>query len=132
MNTLLNFIIKNFDFLYNEFDARFIDSKVHSHNAMLILKLKDIKMMFIFDKGQLFLDFQSTVDKNKNEWFSYDIVHQYITDIVDDTSIMNAEKVRFIKDNFEDICKMFSLDYYKDTKPALKKLEKDRAKRLFG
>ena len=132
MNELLNFLISNFAFLYNDYDARFTDSRVQGLNAMLVLEMSDLRLRFVRDRSQLFLDFQSNQQPQEDNWFSYDVVRQLITKEIVDSALLDEKKAKFVRDNIKVIAKAFSEKNKLATEKTLHKFEKARAKRLFG
>ena len=132
MNELLNFLISHFAFLYDSFGAQFVGSQVHGSNATLVLESADIRLRFVRDRGQLFLDFQSSHYQCKDEWFSYDVVQQLITKEVEDSALLDEKKANFIKHNFQNIAEAFSKINCHETEKTLHEYEKARATRLFG
>ena len=132
MNEILNFLISHFAFLYNDYGARFIDSRVQGLNAMLVLEMGDLRLRFVRDRSQLFLDFQSSQHPKEDNWFSYDVVRQLITKEVVDSALFDKTKAKFVKENIQEIAKVFSEKNKQATEKTLHKFEKARAKRLFG
>lgn len=131
MNELLTYLISYFSFLYNDLGARFVDSRVHGPHAMLVLEIKDLRLRFVRDRGQLFLDFQSSHRPSEDDWFSYDVVRQFITNEVVDSAMLDEKKVKFVKEHIQEIAKAFSANNRQKTEQTLHECEKERAKRLF-
>lgn len=132
MNELLKFIILHFSFLYNDYDARFVDSKVDRSNALLTMELGELKLRFVRDKSQVFLDFQGRSGTDQNNWFSYDVVQQHITKVVLDDACVDGKKAKVLQQHIGEIVAMFSGDELNNTEAALRQLERERAKRMFG
>lgn len=97
-------------------------------NAFLILEHENLRLRFIKDRDQLFLDFQSTTKNRKNEWFSIDIVKQLITDKIEPSSEMDSEKAEFLRTNLDEIQRLFSPTNIENTFKKLKELERERMK----
>lgn len=70
-------------------------------------------------------------DKN-NDWYSIDIVRQLITGKVHDSAILDQNSHIFLYEHFSILCELFSPEKAPDTIAKMKKLESERAKRLFG
>ena len=136
MNELLMYVMKHFSFLYYELGFRFVDSmstgKETYEDALLILEQNDLRMRFIRDRGQLFLDFQGKYQPSAKEWFSIDIVQELITGERQDSSVLSAEKVEFVRKRLEAIEEAFSRKHQKKSIETMHKCEKVRAKRIFG
>jgi hypothetical protein len=120
-------------FLYSSNEFRLVET--HSSksfgNALLIFEYGNIRLKFVSDRDQIFLDFQPVKPK-KNEWFSIDIVKQMITGEVENSAEVNSKNAEFLKTNLRNIEHLFSKSNKKGTFKELKKLERERAKRLFS
>ena len=136
MDAILKYVLAHMSFLYKDFDCRIIDS-MHSDSfggeGLLTFRCNDFELRIVKDRGDLFLDFRSPkFDKRHDDWHSFDVVRQLITGQVQDRSILGADCVIFVRENFDSIRELFSRKNAGKTVAALKKLEKERAKRLFG
>ncbi len=135
MDEILKFILSYCSFLYQKYKFKFIDSEVSDSfgNAFLTLTSETISIRFIRERGQLVLDFQSNLlKKNYASWYSFEIVRQFITNEKEYYSIMNEDNAKFLENNFEKIKDIFSVSKVAETVKEFKKLEKKRAKKLFG
>ncbi|MEJ2249122.1 MAG: hypothetical protein P8Y97_05605 [Candidatus Lokiarchaeota archaeon] len=127
---ILQYLIKYCSFLYAPNKFRFVNSMSSESfgNAFLILEHENLRLRFIKDRDQLFLDFQSTTKNRKNEWFSIDIVKQLITDKIEPSSEMDSEKAEFLRTNLDEIQRLFSPTNIENTFKKLKELERERMK----
>lgn len=127
-------LVKYCSNIYKKYGFKFIDSGVSTSfgNSFIILKNDNLMLRFISDRGQLFLDFHSNFDKNKNNWYSIDLVRQLITGEKEYYSLLDEINGRFIKNNFEQILQIFDKDVINQTIEKLNFLRKKRAKKLFG
>ena len=147
MNSILKLVIRYFSFLYDELGARFVDSQVGSmDSALLVLEMRNLRLRFVNDRGPIVLHFQSVDRAATNEWFSFDVLRQLITGVVDDDGIMwgtiggdpevdhkkAARNAEFVKANIAEIADAFSAARYSETEKTLHDYEEARAKRLFG
>jgi hypothetical protein len=134
MEEILQYLMKNCSFLYSPNQFRFVDSDSSESfgNAFMVLEHKDLRLKFIKDRGQLFLDFQPTSSTRKLDWFSIDIVMQLVTGNIEPSSQMDAAKAKFLKSNLDEIQRRFSKANLEGTLKKLRELERQRAKRLFG
>lgn len=134
MEEILRYLMKHCSFLYSPNQFRFVDSGSSESfgNAFLVLEHKDLRLKFIKDRGQLFLDFQPTSSNRKMDWFSIDIVKQLVTGNIEPSSEMDTDKAKFLKSNLDEIQRLFSTANLKGTLKKLRELERARAKRLFG
>jgi hypothetical protein len=134
MEEILRYLMKHCSFLYAPNQFRFDDSGSSEsfENAFLVLEHEDLRLKFVKDRGQLFLDFQPTSSKRKKDWFSIDIVKQMVTGNIEPSAEMDTEKAMFLKNNLDEIEQLFSTANLENTIKKLKELERQRAKRLFG
>jgi len=125
--------MKHCSFLYSPNRFRFVDSGSSESfgNAFLVLEHKELRLRFVKDRGQIFLDFQPTSKNRKGEWFSIDIVKQMVTGEIETSAEMDSEKRKFLKTNLDKIEQLFSSANREGTIKKLKELERARAKRLF-
>ena len=147
MKLLLEFLGKYFAFLFDDLGVRFVGSEVMTlGSALVFLESGDLRLRFVNDRGQILLYFQKHHGGERDEWFSFDIVRQLITQVVDDDGIMwgriegnsktdhkkamiNAE---FIRTQFAAIADAFSESRHVSTENTLHEFEVARGKRLFG
>lgn len=135
MDAILNFILTHLSFLYKEFKFVFVDSLVSDSfggDAYLVLSSENLKLRFVSDRDQLFLEFQSKIAEGKNSWHSIDVIKQLTTNEICDNAILDENHARFLKAKFPEIYRLFFSENAKETIIKLKKLEKERAKRMFA
>jgi hypothetical protein len=133
MEEILRYLMKHCSFLYSPNQFRFVDSGSSESfgNAFLVLEHEELRLQFVKDRDQIFLDFQPTRKKHKSEWFSIDIVKQMVTGEIEPSAEMDSEKAKFLKTNLDEIEQLFSTANIEGTIKKLKELERARAKRLF-
>jgi hypothetical protein len=133
MEEILRYIMRYCPFLYAPNQFRFVDSGSSESfgNAFLVLEHGNLRLQFIRDRGQIFLDFQPTSKKNKSEWYSIDIVKQMVKGKIEPSAEMDTKKVEFLKSNLDELQQLFSRDNLEGTIKKLKDLERARAKLLF-
>lgn len=120
-----------FLFSSNPFQIIDSDSSESFGNAFLILERGDLRLQFVKDRNQIFLDFQPSSKKGKLNWYSIDVVKQMITGKIESSAEIIPRNIEFLKTNLDKIEHLFSKIYVEDTIKKLKKLERERAKRLF-
>lgn len=132
MEEILQYLKERCFFLYspNKFQIVETDSSESFGNALVILEDEDIRLQFVRDRDQLFLDFQPT--SYRKEWFSIDIVMQLVTGNIEPSATMDSKKVEFLNSNLDEIKRLFSPPELENTIKEMKNLERSRAKRLFG
>lgn len=133
MEEILRYLMKHCSFLYSPNRFRFVDSGSSESfgNAFLVLEHEELRLQFVKDRGQIFLDFQPTSKNHKGEWFSIDIIKQMVTGEIETSAEMDSEKAEFLKTNLDEIKLLFSTANMEATIKKLRELERARAKRLF-
>lgn len=132
MTKLLEFIIANFAYLYDDLGCRFADSQVHGPNAVLVFEVDELRLRLVRDRGQIFADFQNKHRDSRSRWFSFGVVRQLITGEVGGSEELDAEKASYIHQHFTEIKRAFADANVAETENTLKKLEHERGERLFG
>jgi len=133
MKEILTFLINNRDYLFNEYGFRFVDSMVSESfggDSYVILENDSVRIRLVSDRNQLFLDFQPKI--NCKEWYSIDMVNQYLTGEIKESAELDVHYEDFLSKEMADIINIFSGEECALTLIELKKLEKERAKRTFG
>lgn len=134
MNDILKFLINYCSDLYLTRSFKFIDSEVSQSfgNAILVLSNGVTSLKFTMDKGQMFLDFKSDFSKKKNDWYSFDLIRKLLREETGYYSILDDSNGKFISENLLEILSLFTVEMIDKTLMKLSKLEKKRAKFLFG
>jgi hypothetical protein len=130
---ILEYLLKHCRFLLTSARYRFVDSEVASSfgNAYLVLQSDALRLRFIRDRAQLFLDFQSTAHSGDRHWFSIDVVHRLLTGDKRDTAELDADYAAFLESSLNEIESRFA-ERLDQTVEDLVQLERARAKDLFG
>jgi hypothetical protein len=132
MNKLLLFLMENFSFLYEECGCRFADSQVYEPNATLVFEVDDLRLRFVRDRSQIFVDFQNKRNAAQQRWYSFGVVRQLLTGEIGGSEALDGDKARFIRQHLGDIKQLFSGATVKDTEKKLTGFEHARGERLFG
>jgi hypothetical protein len=135
MIEILRYIIEHCAFLLAPGGYRFIDSRVYDSfggDAYLILSSDSLKLRFVRDRAQLFLDLQGPNGSAEEDWYSIDIVQRYFTGETRDTAELDAEYAAFLEANLSNIEQRFGSDSIGTTAKELSSLRKAQAKELFG
>lgn len=132
MNQLLELLIKHFSFLYDEYECRFADSQVYGPDAMLVLESGNLRLRFVRDRSQMFVDFQHKRRKLSNQWYSFGVVRQLVTSDVGGSEELDSEKAEYIRAHFLKIKAAFSSERLKVSERDLANFEQERGERLFG
>lgn len=136
MNEILSFILQHCSFLWSDGRYRFTDSgaaQSFGGDAYVVISSDRLRMRFVRDRGQIFLDLQEVGAGEKGEWFSLDLVRRLLTDQRQDSAVMNDDYVRFFRESLAEIESRFAdKSRLADTKKHLHELKRIRAKELFG
>lgn len=133
MAEILDFIVRFCSFLWLEARYRIVDSEVTLHfggDAWLIVASETLRLMFVRDRGQLFLDFQSPASPSR-DWYSVDLVYRLLTGGKRGSAELDEEYAQFIGERLLDIESIFSDKRMPETKKRLAALERLRAKELL-
>ena len=77
MNLILAFIAAHMGYLWDGARYRITGSEVSTSNggdALLLVESEELRLRFVRDRGQLFLDFQPSFSSPDGAWFSIDLV----------------------------------------------------------
>jgi len=136
LNEILQVLVRWFAFLWKDGRYRITDSLVSTSfggDAYLVISSDVLRLRFVRDRGQIFLDFQESWATKKAEWYSVDLVQRLMTGERQNTAEVNAETVLFVRDRLADIESRFGVkDEFRETKTALNALKKARAKEMFS
>ena len=134
MTEILRFLVEHLAFLYAPDRFRFVDSRTSTSfggDAFLVLASDVLRIRLVRDRGQLFMDFQATAERDDRDWYSIDVVRRLLTGERQDTAELSPEYARFLEEHLDEIEKRFSEEELANTRKALKELERIRAKELF-
>lgn len=138
MDEILTFLVCHCSFLYKDYGFRFVDSEVTKHfggDAYVIMASGDLRLSFISDRGQLFLDFQCVAPLKKGQvdksWYSIDLVRQLITAEEGYRSILDEENAKFLRTHFPAIQELFNSKNFAKVRDRLLELKRVRSKTLF-
>jgi len=135
MDEILTLLVGRCSFLYKDRGCRFSDSKVFESfggDAWLTLSTNYLRLKFVRDRGQIFLDFQRVSDKGDKFCYSIDIVRQFVTGEKGCSSELNPGNVDFLKTRFAEIEELFSSKDFLKIRNQLDELKRLRSKDLFG
>lgn len=131
---ILAFIVNYMAFLWDGARYAITGSRVttvNGGNALLIVESPTVRLRFIRDQGQLFLDLQPTADTTET-WFSVDLVRQLFLGRPEESAVLNEEYATFLRERLADIEERFSPDVWPSTQGEFEQLKVWRAKKLFG
>lgn len=135
MNEILTYMLRYCSFLWVEGGYRFADSNTTSSfgNAYVVVSSPTLRMRFVRDRGQLFLDFQEAYASEKSPWYSIDLVRRLLTGARQTTAELSEDYAIFLQASLREIEERFSNEKaLSETKRQLEDLKRMRAKELFG
>lgn len=135
MTLILAFIAAHMGFLWEGARYRITGSEVATSNggdAMLLVESEGLRLRFVRDRGQLFLDVQSSAAKLEDEWFSIDLIRRLRTGQREESAELDESYASFVREHLPEIEYQFNAEEWHLTLAKLKKLKAKRAKELFG
>ncbi|MET7283780.1 hypothetical protein ABZS29_36460 [Kribbella sp. NPDC005582] len=135
MTLILAFIATHMGFLWDEARFRIAGSEVSTVNggdALLVVESDVLRLQFVRDRGQLFLDFQPVSGGAASEWFSVDLLRRLMSGQPETSGLLDEGYAAFIGQNLDTIEGLFRTERWPETRAELKALEIKRAKELFG
>ena len=130
MSSILQFLLNFCTFLYETGRFRFVDSAVGpglSGDAMLVLESRILRLRFIRDRGQLFLDMHGLLSKRGDDWYSVDVVQRMLTGKQAISAELGEQYASFLNAHLDDIEALFAAERLEETTGTLRKLEHLRA-----
>lgn len=135
MNLILAFIVAHMRYLWTGARFRITGSEVSTSNggdALLIVESDVLRLRFVRDRGQLFLDFQPVVTDRPKEWYSVDLVRRLLLGQRETSALLDESYASFIHDELPEIESRFAQVRWPETHSELRKIQKVRAKEMFG
>ncbi len=132
---ILAFIAAHMGFLWDGARYRITGSEVTTSNggdALLLVESEELRLRFVRDRGQLFLDLQPSFLSPDGEWFSVDLVRRLKTGQREETAELDQGYASFVQEHLVEIEQQFGSEEWPATSSSLKKLKARRAKELFG
>jgi hypothetical protein len=134
MIEILQFLIKFLAFLIVDGRYRFVNSMVSSSfggDAFIVLESDKMRWRIVRDRTQMFAEFQSIKDDEKN-WYTTDLLQRLLTESHVKTAELSPEVAFFLGSRIIEIESMFEESCLKKTRRDLADLERIRAKERFG
>lgn len=133
MDEILDFLREHGAFLCGE-GYEIEDSLVADSfgDAYVVLQSDRLRLRLVRDRGQLFLDFQGLEREREADWFSIDIVRRWLTGVAQVSAELDEGSAVFLEERLADIESQFSGAHLSLTEKALRTLEGQRAKEVFG
>jgi hypothetical protein len=103
VNEILRYLVDYMAFIWGTHRYRISDSQVFESfggDAWLDISSDAVRLRFINDRGQLFLDVQP-VSAGDREWYSIDVVRRHLTGQVPASgALLDADHGAFLQENF--------------------------------
>jgi hypothetical protein len=96
-----------------------------------VVESDELRLTFTRERGELVLYFEP-VQVTRPESFTVDIVRAFFLGSRETSSLLDASYASFVESHLAEIEQSFSEAQWPTTLPALKKLEQERSKRMFG
>ncbi|MGO9548120.1 hypothetical protein [Mycobacterium sp.] len=135
MKTLLEFYLKNFEFLYLDPRYRITDSStsgVAAINASLTLTGPVVSWQLTNDRGQILFDVAPTKLSAAENWFRVSIIREYLDGYDERNVVSPTEAAIWIRDNRDRIDELFSDSSAAESCQALTALENAKAIEYWG
>jgi hypothetical protein len=135
MTLILAFIAAHMGFLWEEACFRIVGSEVTTINggdALLVVESQSVRMRFVRDRGQLFLDLQPLEGGKPEEWFSIDLIRRLQFGRPEASAELDPGYASFVRDGLDDIEASFREPAWRSTGAKLRNLKAKRAKEMFG
>jgi hypothetical protein len=100
-------------------------------DGYLVVESAVLRMRFVCDRQQLFLDFQPAWADGK-KWYSNDLVRRMFTGEREKSAVLDESYARFVCDQLLEIEKRFEKSNWDETEAALKAVQRKRDKERFG
>lgn len=120
-------------FLWEGARFRISDSKVTTSNggdALLYVESESVRLRFVLDRGQLFLDMQS-ISSAKGEWFSIDLIRRMFFGNREATAVLDESYASFLESHLDQVEERFDANRWVETRRQLKSIKVKRAKEMF-
>jgi hypothetical protein len=135
MTRILGFIVDYMGFLWSGARFKIIGSEIANSNggdALLLVESDRLRMRFVSDRTQLFLEFQPIGTPVPNEWFSIDLIRRMILGTRETSALLDESYAEFFHQHLDEIEERFSSENWTEVHSQLKALKVKRAKELFG
>lgn len=134
MKKILCFLAKDGSFLYEKEGFRIVDSAyipTFGGTGFVILSDGVIDLRLELDRDRLLLDVRACRRASRNSWFGLDVVRQLLTGQTG-SALLDRDNVAFLRAHLAELRLRFAEGSLVATEAALRQLEKQRSKRLFG
>lgn len=134
VNGIRDFIKSHMDYL-GRLGFREVGSQVTDHNggdSLVVMESDNLRLRFVQDRSQLFLDFQPVTTTSQREWFSVDLIRRLYLGRRETSAVLDAGYAAFLRENLADLDARFAPASWPVTSKELKKLKRVRSREMFG
>lgn len=132
MKRILAFLASDGAFLYEDYGCSIVQSEYvdsFGGTGSVTLCSDPIELRLWLERDRLFLDVRGI---GRSQWFSMDIIYELLTGEVSKTGEMNELNTECLRDHFDELRNKFVPAEVELTEKQCGKLERKRAKELFG
>lgn len=134
VDELLRLLADHYGFLWREGRYRVVDSAATESfgNALVVLASDRLRIRVARDRGQFLWEYQA-VGGGGRDWYDLDVVWRLLTGEDVATATEPPDRVAtFIREHLSEIEARFSPERADETAEALERLQRVRARELFG
>jgi hypothetical protein len=106
-------------------------SSSNGGDGYLVVESSVLRLRFVCDRQQLFLDFQPAWS-DRTKWYSNDLVRRMFTRERERSAVLDESYAQFVCDNLQEIERRFDRSNWDETESTLKALQRKRDKERFG
>lgn len=135
MTEILLFIATHMGYLWRDARFRIAGSEVATSfggDALLLVESQELRLRFVRDRAQLFLDIQPASLGASDDWYSIDLVRRLFLGQPEDSAVLDPSYAEFLGESLDEVEARFAGERWRETRAALKKLKAKRARELFG
>jgi hypothetical protein len=139
MHEILEFLVRFCPYLWAEARYRIVDSEMATGfgDTCLIVGSERLRLRFVRDRGQLYLEFQAAQARDDrwhdsdDTWYDIDLVQELLTGTRPASAELDADHAAFLERNLQEIESRFA-DHRPETEHQLEKLRRARAQKQLG
>lgn len=132
VRAIRDFVAEHLAFLSDE-GFREVGSEETEHDggdAWLVVESDELRLRFVRDRGQLFLDLQPQAPAA--EWFSVDLVRRLCLGRPERSAVLDEGYADFLREQLPDLLTRFAPDRWPGTREELVELKRVRSREMFG
>jgi len=130
MTTILAFIVAHMGFLWERARFQIVGSEVsevNGGNAELLVASPTLRLRFLLDRDELYLDLQPAHVEGPREWYDVALVRRFVLGTDDPPAMLGPEDATFLRDRLAAVESAFAPGAWEETRSRLRALRKKRA-----